>query len=120
MRPARLFIGCASRMAAEDQLGHASMNVARGVCVRLQPGVRARAPNTIERLPDEARGQVNSLVKVIEPDVRGIPYTAHEWACAGPPGSRSRHLGSVSRMSRDIHHRPDLLAGRCATSTNVH
>ena len=50
--------------AAEDQLGHASMNVARGVWVRLQPDVRAQAPNTVERVPDEAHGQVNSLVEV--------------------------------------------------------
>jgi len=38
----------------------------------------------------------------------------------GPPGSRSRHLESVSRTSMDVHQRPDLLAGRRRMSTNVH
>jgi len=38
----------------------------------------------------------------------------------GPPGSRSRHLESVSRKSTDVHQCPDLLAGRSAMSTNVH
>ena len=38
----------------------------------------------------------------------------------GPPVSRSRHLESVSRMSRDVHQRPGLLARRSALSAKVH
>ena len=37
----------------------------------------------------------------------------------GPPGSRSRHLGIVSRMSRDVSQCPNLLAGRSCVSANI-
>ena len=50
----------------------------------------------------------------------GIHERERSESSGGPPGSRSRHLESVSRTSRDVHQRPDLLAGRSATSTNVH
>ena len=36
-----------------------------------------------------------------------------------PPGSRSRHLGSVSGMSRSVAHCPDLLANRSGESANI-
>jgi hypothetical protein len=50
----------------------------------------------------------------------GIHERERSESYGGPPGSQSRHLESVSRMSRDVHQRPDLLAGRSAMSTNVH
>jgi len=47
----------------------------------------------------------------------GIHERQRSESCSGPPGSRSRHLGSVSRISRDDTQRPDLLAGQRALSS---
>ena len=52
--------------------------------------------------------------------VATVGIHAREHSYGGSPGSRSRHLESVSRTSWDVHQRPDLLAGRSAMSADVH
>jgi hypothetical protein len=50
----------------------------------------------------------------------GIHERERSESFGGPPGSRSRHLESVSKKSRDVRQGPDLLAVRNAMSANVH
>jgi hypothetical protein len=50
----------------------------------------------------------------------GIHERERSESFGGPPGSRSRHLESVARMSRDVAQCPNLVAGRRGTSANIH
>src|ERR1019366_7977112 len=69
--------------------------------------------------PINKKGEEGNSFQFVSVATVGIHERERSESSVGPPGSRSRHLESVSRTSRDVHQRPDLLAGRSAMSTNV-
>jgi integrase len=95
-----------------EQLGHASIRVTKDVYGHLMPSSRARAAEAMRTVlfEDDVRASTPPSTGLAANDVANShsePLTGF----SGPPGSRSRHLEGVSRTSRDVHQRPDLLAG---------
>lgn len=74
--------------------------------------VRARRTHHRDlRIPKRAYGLAG---------IRKNETTAYAQASPGTSAHVNRQLGSVSRMSREVSQRPDLLVGRSGKSTNVH
>jgi len=53
--------------------------------------------------------------KIIKVHTKDVEYKGHTHRCSVD----DPQYESVSRTSRDVHQRPDLLAGRSAMSTNI-